>query len=150
MTVQLHSSAAQGASVAAMMVPVPPAGPCHRVRAWSGPVTRTVGSAGTSTRYVSGTPNASLILARVARFGLERACSSATRTPLLTPDRAASWSSDQPRSDRRDCRVRASAPARSLAATDYHSPRVGRYVELDVISFRPDARPGRAGSPAVV
>src|SRR5439155_2416325 len=150
MTVHRHSSAAQGAAVAAMMVPVPPRGPCRRVRAWAGPVPRTVGSAGTSSRYVTGTPNASLILARVARFGLERACSSATRTPLLTPDLAASWSSDQPRSARRDCRVRASAPPRSLAATDYHSLGNGRYVELDVIAFRPATATRRVGSLAVV
>jgi hypothetical protein len=54
-------------------------------------------------------PNASLIRTSVARFGLERRCSTATRTPLLTPERAASWSSDQPRSARSACTVRATA-----------------------------------------
>jgi hypothetical protein len=88
---------------------VPPAGPRHRTREASGLLTRTVGSPPTSTSCVTGTPNASLIRARVARFGLERPCSSATSTPLLTPERAASWSSDQPRSARSACRVRATA-----------------------------------------
>ena len=90
MTFQCHSSAAHGGSVAPTMVPVPPAGPCHKVRELSAPLTRTAGPLPTSTSWVTGTPNASAIRARVARFGLDRPCSSATRTPLLTPDRAAS------------------------------------------------------------
>ena len=69
-----------------MMVPVPPALPRQSTRARSAPVIRTAGSSGTSTRRVTGTPNASAIRARVARFGLERPCSRATSTPLLTPD----------------------------------------------------------------
>jgi hypothetical protein len=89
-TSQRHSSTAQGGSVAPMIVPVPPAGPCHRTREASGLLTRTVGSPPRSTSCVTGTPNASPIRARVARFGLERPCSSATSTPLLTPERVAS------------------------------------------------------------
>jgi hypothetical protein len=92
-----------------MIVPVPPAGPRHSTREASGLLIRTVGSPPTSTSCVTGTPNASPIRASVARFGLDRPCSSATSTPLLTPERAASWSSDQPRSARSACRVRATA-----------------------------------------
>ena len=85
-----HSSTAQGGSVAPMIVPVPPDGPRHSTREASGLLILTVGSPPTSTSSVTGTPKASPIRARVARFGLERPCSSATSTPLLTPDRAAS------------------------------------------------------------
>ena len=95
--------------MAPRIVPVPPDGPRHRTREASGLLTLTAGSPPTSTSSVTGTPNASPIRASVARLGLERPCSSATSTPLLTPERAASWSSDQPRSARSACRVRATA-----------------------------------------
>src|ERR1700680_607048 len=138
--VNRHSSAAHGGSVAAMIVPVPPSGPCHSTRDSAGPVIRTLGSSGTSTRRVTGTPNASLILASVPRFGLERLCSSATSTPLLTPDLAASWSRDQPRSARRNWTVRARALERSAAAAigyPLSSSEYGRYSELSSTLFRP-------------
>jgi hypothetical protein len=70
------------------MVPVPPAGPCHSRRELS-PIW-TAGLASTSTSIVTGTPNASLSRASVVRFGLDLPCSSATSTPLLTSERAAS------------------------------------------------------------
>jgi hypothetical protein len=76
--------------VAPTIVPVPPDGPRHRTREASGLLIRTAGSPPTSTSCVTGTPNASPIRASVARLGLERPCSSATSTPLLTPERAAS------------------------------------------------------------
>jgi hypothetical protein len=101
------------------MVPVPPDGPRHSTREASGRLTRTGGSPPTSTSCVTGTPNASPILASVARFGLERPCSSATSTPLLTPERAASWSSDQPRSARSACSVRATAAVISGTSAMY-------------------------------
>jgi hypothetical protein len=81
-------------------VPVPPDGPRQSTREASGLLILTAGSPPTSTSSVTGTPKASPILASVARFGLDRPCSMATSTPLLTPERAANWSSDQPRSAR--------------------------------------------------
>jgi drug/metabolite transporter (DMT)-like permease len=45
MTSQRHSSTAHGGSVAAMIVPVPPAGPRHSTRDASGLLIRTAGSA---------------------------------------------------------------------------------------------------------
>lgn len=111
---QRHSSAAHGGSVAPRIVPWPPAGPCHSTRAAS--LIRTAGSPPMSTSWVTGTANASLIRASVARLGFERPCSSATRTPLLTSARAASWSSDQPRSARSPRTVRPIAAASSPAS----------------------------------
>jgi hypothetical protein len=101
-TSQRHSSTAHGGSVAPMIVPVPPEGPRQSTREASGLLIRMAGSPPTSTSIVTGTPNASPIRASVPRLGFDRPCSSATRTPLLTPERAASWSSDQPRSARSD------------------------------------------------
>ena len=112
-TSQRHSSTAHGGSVAPMIVPVPPEGPRQSTREASGRLIWTAGSPPSSTSRVTGTPKASLMRARVARLGFERPCSSATSTPLLTPDRAASWSSDQPRSARRACNVRATAAVMS-------------------------------------
>src|SRR6266550_99594 len=108
-TSQRHSSTAHGGSVAPMIVPVPPEGPRQSTREASGLLIWMAGSPPRSTSRVTGTPKASPMRARVARLGLERPCSSATSTPLLTPERAASWSSDQPRSARSACRVRATA-----------------------------------------
>src|SRR5262249_31986386 len=121
------------------------------VRACSGPVIRTLGSGGPSSSRVTGRPNASPTLVSVARLGLERACSRDTRTPLLTPDRAASWSRDQPRSARRAARVRASAALRSLPGTgppgkktfavslpnrmEYYSDRNSEGCRVGVIMF---------------
>jgi len=100
-TSQRHNSTAHGGSVAPMIVPVPPEGPRQSTREASGLLIRTAGSPPTSTSSVTGTPKASPMRARVARLGFDRPCSSETSTPLLTPERAASWSSDQPRSARR-------------------------------------------------
>jgi glucokinase len=85
-TSQRHSSAAHGGSVAPMIVPVPPEGPRQSTREASGLLTWTAGSPPRSTRRVTGTPKASPMRARVARLGFERPCSSATSTPLLTPN----------------------------------------------------------------
>src|SRR6202023_336560 len=138
-TSQRHSSTAHGGSVAPMIVPVPPEGPRQSTREASGLLIRTPGSPPTSTSSVTGTPNASPIRARVARLGLDRPCSSATSTPLLTPDRVASWSRDQPRSARRACRVRATAAVMPGTSAIYSLPDApgGRYNELYRSIFRP-------------
>jgi hypothetical protein len=73
-----------------MIVPLPPDGPRQSTREASGLLILTTGSPLTSTSCVTGTPKASPMRASVARFGLDRPCSSATSTPLLTPERAAS------------------------------------------------------------
>src|SRR5262249_43968836 len=127
------------------MVPVPPCAPCHSVRGSPGPVIRTLGSGGTSSSRVTGSPNASPTLASVARFGFERACSRETRTPLLTPDRAASWSSDQPRSARRAARVRASAALRSLPGTGPPGRKRLAVGLPNGMDFYSDRNPGGCG-----
>jgi hypothetical protein len=90
--------------------------------------TRTAGAELTSTSTVAGTPKASLSRASVLRFGFDRPCSSATSTPLLTPERAASWSSDQPCSARSVFTVRATALDKEFSDTfiSFPSHRCGR------------------------
>ena len=117
--------------MAPTIVPVPPDGPRHRTREASGLLIRTAGSPPTSTSCVTGTPNASLIRASVARLGLERPCSSATSTPLLTPERAASWSSDQPRSARSARRVPATAVVRSGVSAIFSFPHEPTVVRMN-------------------
>src|SRR5438445_764023 len=135
-TVLRQSSTAHGGSVAPMIVPVPPEGPRQSTREASGLLIWTAGSPPRSTSRVTGTPKASPMRARVARLGLERPCSSATSTPLLTPERAASWSSDQPRSARSACRVRAIAAV--ISGTSAMSSSLGTRRTLWV---RVEARP---------
>jgi hypothetical protein len=127
-----------------MIVPVPPDGPRHSTRDTSGLLIRTAGSPLTSTSSVTGTPNASPIRASVARFGLERPCSSATRTPLLTPERAASWSSDQPRSARSACKVRATAVVRSGVSAIFSFPHEPPVVRMNYM-YQYSDRPGALG-----
>ena len=62
---------------------------------------------------VQGTPWSWWWRQSVPMLGLVRACSICTSIPLLTPDRVASWSSDQSRSLRRSRALRAMAAATS-------------------------------------
>jgi hypothetical protein len=129
-----------------MMVPVPPDGPRHRTREASGLLIRMAGSPPTSTSCVTGTPNASLIRASVARLGLDRPCSSATSTPLLTPERAASWSRDQPRSARSACKVRATAVVRSGVPVIITFPREPPVVRMNYMCQYSDRCPAFPGA----
>ena len=79
-------------------------------------LTCTRRASGGSTSADTETPSASASRTSVTRFGLAAAFSSATRAPLLTPARAASWSADSPR----PCRSR-----RTVAATSDITPAPG-------------------------